>query len=132
MYFKYILVYLFFTRDHLLTSGSSAVNGCRQWESEQLIKHHNNPQVIHTPPVHQLMSCETKATCFVLNKSIIKNFYFKSFLMDKIHVLCPYCFLQWKSLAHHKWHVSISCNLMAIIISCTSQSLPLKMRWIEK
>ncbi len=30
---------------HLLTNGSSAVNGCRQkWEFKQLIKHHNNPQ----------------------------------------------------------------------------------------
>ncbi len=39
---------------HLLTNGSSAVNGCRQNErTKQLIKnHHNNPQVIHTTPVH--------------------------------------------------------------------------------
>ncbi len=35
---------------HLLTNGSSAVNGCRQNQSP---KQHNNPQVIHTTPVHQ-------------------------------------------------------------------------------
>ncbi len=35
---------------HLLTNGSSAVNGCRQNQSPKL---YNNPQVIHTTPVHQ-------------------------------------------------------------------------------
>ncbi len=43
-----------------------------EWESKQLIKHHNNIQVIHTTPVHQLTSCETKSCMFVRNKSIIK------------------------------------------------------------
>ncbi len=38
---------------HLLTNGSSAVNGCRQNESpNSWLKHHNNPQVIYTTPVH--------------------------------------------------------------------------------
>ncbi len=37
---------------HLFTSGSSAVNGCRQNESPN--SNHSNPQVIHTTPVHQL------------------------------------------------------------------------------
>ncbi len=41
-----------------------------EWESKQLIKHHNNPQVIHTTPVHQLTSCEVKSYVFVRNKSI--------------------------------------------------------------
>ncbi len=35
-------------------------------------KHHNNPQVIHTNPVHQLMSCIMKSCLFVRNKSITK------------------------------------------------------------
>ncbi len=40
----------------LLTSGFS-VNGCRQNESpNSWYKHHNNPQVIHMTPVHQLKS----------------------------------------------------------------------------
>ncbi len=55
---------------HLLTIGSFAVNGCRQIESQQLIEHHNNPQVIHTTPVHQLS--EVKICVFVWNKYIIK------------------------------------------------------------
>ncbi len=58
----------------LLTSGSSAVNGCRQNESSNSwLKRNNNPQVIHTPPVHQLTSCEAKGCMFVRNKSIIKD-----------------------------------------------------------
>ncbi len=41
---------------HLVTNGSSSVNGCRQNESlNNWYKYHNNPQVIHTTPVHQLM-----------------------------------------------------------------------------
>ncbi len=54
---------------NLLTNGYSAVNGCRQKESKQLIK----TQVIHTTPGHQLMSCEMKSCVFVRNKSIIKT-----------------------------------------------------------
>ncbi len=55
---------------HLLTNGSSAVNGCRQNESpNSWLKHHNNSQVIHTTPVHQLISCEVKRCAFVKNKS---------------------------------------------------------------
>ncbi len=41
---------------HLLTNGSSAVNGCRQNESSKLIKHYSNPQVINMTAVDQLMS----------------------------------------------------------------------------
>ncbi len=63
----------------LLTSGSSAVNGCHQNESSNsLWKHHNYPQVIHMTPVHQLTSCEAKSCLFVINKSIIKMFLFSS------------------------------------------------------
>ncbi len=51
----------------LLTSGSSAVNGCRQNESP-------NPQVIHMTPVHQLTPNEIKSCVFVRNKFIIKVF----------------------------------------------------------
>ncbi len=54
---------------------SSAVNGCHQNESlNSWWKHHNNPQVIHVTPVHQLMSCEVKSCMFVINKYIIKAF----------------------------------------------------------
>ncbi len=52
---------------HLLTNGSSAVNGCRQNESKQLIK---TSQVIHTAPLHQLTSCKVKSNEFVRNNSI--------------------------------------------------------------
>ncbi len=42
---------------HLLTNGSSAVNGCRQNESpNSWLKHRNNPQVIH----NQFMSWEVQ------------------------------------------------------------------------
>ncbi len=53
---------------HLHTNGSSAVNECRQNESRNSwYKHHSNPQVIHTTPVHQLMTCEVKSCMFVRN-----------------------------------------------------------------
>ncbi len=63
---------------HLLTNRSSAVNGCRQNESPNSWL---NITIIHTTPVHQLMSCEVKICVFVSNKSIIKkcltsHFYF--------------------------------------------------------
>ncbi len=39
----------------LLTNGYSVVNGCRQNKrSNSWSKHHNNPQEIHTTPVHQV------------------------------------------------------------------------------
>ncbi len=44
-----------------------------EWESKQLIKTSNNPQVIHTIPVHQLTSREDKSW----NKSIVKTFVTK-------------------------------------------------------
>ncbi len=51
------------------------MNGCRQNESSNSWwKHHNNPQVVHTTPAHQLMSCEVKSCMFIRNKSIIKMF----------------------------------------------------------
>ncbi len=34
----------------------------------------NNPQVIHTTPGHQLLSCEEKNCMFIRNKSIIEAF----------------------------------------------------------
>ncbi len=40
--------------------------------------------IIHTTPVHQLMSCEVKSCVFVKNKSIIKHFNFKPSLLAKI------------------------------------------------
>ncbi len=53
----------------------SAVNGCRQNESPNIwYKHHNNSQVIHTTPVHKLMSCQVKICMFVRNESIVKKF----------------------------------------------------------
>ncbi len=52
----------------LLTSGSSAVNWCRQNESpNSWYKHHNNPQVIHKISVHQFMSCRVKKPCVCKN-----------------------------------------------------------------
>ncbi len=41
-----------------------------EWESKQLKKHDDNPQLIHTIPVHQLTSCEVKICMFVRNKII--------------------------------------------------------------
>ncbi len=62
------LVFMYLALHHLLTNGSSAVNGCRQNECpKQLLKHHNNPQVIHTTPVHQLTSYEVKSCAFGIN-----------------------------------------------------------------
>ncbi len=65
---------------HLQINGSSAVNGCRQNESpNSWWKHHNNPQVIHISPVHQLTSCDafrhlTLNRCFCLKcESSIHN-----------------------------------------------------------
>ncbi len=55
---------------NLLTSGSSAVNGCHQNESKHLIECQNNSQVIHTTPIHQLMTFEVKNCVFLINKSI--------------------------------------------------------------
>ncbi len=43
-------------------------------------QHHNNPQVIHTTSVHQLMSWEDKSCMFVRNKSI-DVFKFKLLLL---------------------------------------------------
>ncbi len=61
---------------HLLTSGCSAVNGCRQNESpNSWYKHHINPQVIHTTSVHQLLSCEAKSCIFLGNKFIMMTFF---------------------------------------------------------
>ncbi len=55
---------------HLLTNGSSAVNGCRQNESpNSWEKHHDNPQLIHTTPVHQLTSCDSKSRMFAWTNS---------------------------------------------------------------
>ncbi len=44
---------------HRLSNGCCAMNGCRQ--NESLKKNHNNSQVIHTTPVHQLTSGEDKS-----------------------------------------------------------------------
>ncbi len=52
-----------------ITNGSSAENGCRQNESPN-----KNITIIHTPPVHQLKSCEEKSCMPVRNKSSIKVF----------------------------------------------------------
>ncbi len=60
---------------HLLSNGSSAVNGCRQNESKQLIKHCINLQVINV---------KQKAV-FLINKSIIKMFFYIKPLQSFIH-----------------------------------------------
>ncbi len=40
---------------HFAHRGCSAVNGCRQNEVQTADKkHNNNPQVIHSTPIHQL------------------------------------------------------------------------------
>ncbi len=39
---------------------------------------HNNPQINHTTPVHQLTSCQVKSGMFVRNKDNIKTFSFES------------------------------------------------------
>ncbi len=71
-----------------------------EWESKQLIKHHNNPQVIHTTPVHQLMSCEAKSCVFV-NKSI------KTFLTSN------YCFWpKYEFIIHNNFSSSEKVHLL--------------------
>uniref|UniRef100_A0A672L0D4 Adenine DNA glycosylase n=1 Tax=Sinocyclocheilus grahami TaxID=75366 RepID=A0A672L0D4_SINGR len=55
----------------------------------QLIKNHNDPQVIHTTPVHKLTSCEVKSCMFVRNKSIMKTFFLLKAVVlsfDKPHI----------------------------------------------
>ncbi len=56
---SYESIWIYLALRHLLTNGSSAVNGCRQNESpNSWWKHHNNPQVTHTTLVRQLTSYE--------------------------------------------------------------------------
>ncbi len=73
---------------HLLTNGSTAVNGCRRNESpNSWRKHHNNPR---WTPVHQLtLSCEVKNCMFLINTSIVKMYFFtfKPLLPSKICAL---------------------------------------------
>ncbi len=57
---------------HLLTNGSSAVNGCRQKRVQT--SDENNTIIHNMTPVHQLTSCEAKRCVFIINKSIIKTF----------------------------------------------------------
>ncbi len=56
-------------------------------------KYHNNSQVIHTTPIHHLMSIEVKSYLFVTNKSINMTFltsrFNKPFLLAKIQVPHP-------------------------------------------
>ncbi len=59
---------------HMLTNGSSAVNGCHQNEIQTANK---NIIIIHKTPVHQLMSCEVK------KRKKIQNIYFSS---EKNHI----------------------------------------------
>ncbi len=48
---------------HLLISGCSAVNGCRQNESpNSWYKHHTNPNLIHTTPVQGFCYCTKNLT----------------------------------------------------------------------
>ncbi len=44
----------------------------QEWESKKLIKTNNNLQVIHSPSVHQLTSCEVKTVFVRKKKSMIK------------------------------------------------------------
>ncbi len=67
-----------------------------EWESKQLIKHHNNPQVIHTTPVHQLTSGEDKSW----NKFSIKTFL----TQIRVHNNAS---LQWKSASPVVSHIKI-------------------------
>ncbi len=55
---------------HLLTNGSSAVNGCHQNERQTADK---NITVIHKTTVHQLMSCELTSCMFVRNSVLLVN-----------------------------------------------------------
>ncbi len=57
-----------------------------EWEFKQLIK--TLQKVIHTTPVHQLMSCEAKSYLFVRNKSITDTFFF--FFFFKLLLLVKY------------------------------------------
>ncbi len=49
--FLYCRNLIYLTLHHLLTNGSSAVNGCRYKSPNSWQKHKNNPQLIHTTPV---------------------------------------------------------------------------------
>ncbi len=81
-----------------------------EWESKQLIKHHNNPQVIHTTPVHQFMFWEVKAV-FLRNKSIIKTVFFST---------SNHCFrLKYESMIHNN---PSSIEKVHLLLSLTSKS----------
>ncbi len=70
-------------------------------------KHHNNPQVIHTSPVHQLTSWELKSCMFVRNKSIIKTFLTSNASSsEKVHLLLS---------SHIKIHQHICSELFWLI-----------------
>ncbi len=84
-----------------------------QWESKQLIKHHNNPQVIHTTPAHQLTSWEDKSCMFVRNKSTIKTN--KSTILTSNNCLR----LKYESIIHNK---ASSNEKIHLLLSLTSTS----------
>ncbi len=48
------------------------MNGCHQNELKTADKKHNNPQVNHINPVHQLMYFKEKISMFIIIQSIIK------------------------------------------------------------
>ncbi len=77
---------------------------CSEWvPSEWEFKHHNNPQEIHTTPVHELISCEAKSYMFIRNKPSFSHFYFKPSLLQNSKN-CFGLFL----LVYGAWSVHIS------------------------
>ncbi len=74
--------------------------GMSEWESEQLIKHHNNPQVIHMTPVHQLMSCDVKSYMFV--RWILAKIPYSIIILLPVKKSIPCCLLTSKSAEKFK------------------------------
>ncbi len=63
---------------------------------EKLTLHHIT--IIHTTPVHQLISCETKNCAFVINKSIIKSFHHKdnNWLTGEVWIFVMFLSAVWR------------------------------------
>ncbi len=65
----------------------------RVWTADK--KHHNNPQVIHMTPVHQLMSCEVKSYMFVW--WILAKIPYSIIILPPVKKSIPCCLLTSKS-----------------------------------
>ncbi len=86
---------------HLLSNGSSAVNGCRQNESpNSWWKHHNNPQVLphHSSPSVNILWSEKLCACKKTNQSL-RYFNIKPVLLASPLSIILF-FFSMKKLSH--------------------------------